>query len=156
VRVYRNVDEAFPLYVRDHEKSVSASIRDATGFGAETDIAFKNQIGTVLFSLDELNSSTMMDFRAAYIAYSNDPCNNGEFFNREIVRIREGRNYLQELKMKIAGVITSLSAGGEASGAGRILHEVLTSLKLEPLADVAAQEIEDARDAAELLAGNQA
>src|SRR5258705_9559056 len=61
------------------------------------------KIQGLLFSLDELNQSLMMNFRGAYLAFATDPCGNARYAPRKFImrlwlRSEEHTSELQSLR----------------------------------------------------------
>jgi hypothetical protein len=101
--VYRNVDDAFPFYIKGWEGQLDAKMQGAP---ARVSAKYKSQVEGLLYGLDELNRGVIFDFRAAYIAYTGDPCGNGEFFQRQVDKIIHEQQRLRRLKVQIQGLIS--------------------------------------------------
>ena len=71
--VYRNVDDAFPLFIPGWKANINAAGKFLERLSGEIRAEYSTAIHGMLFALDELNQGLMMTFRAAYIVYQNDP-----------------------------------------------------------------------------------
>ena len=141
MEVYRDIDKIFPLYAKEGGVSVSGAVNLAEQLDANVDVKTRNNISQAFVSIHEMNASAMMDMRAAYISYKNNPCGNEEFYNREVVVVRETRSRLEALKIKLSSVIFTLQNGGDAAVAQESLNEVLGDLRLKDVAASAAAQI---------------
>lgn len=79
--IYKNVDKAFPLCIPGWQGKMGATIEAVKGEPANLNAEYQTQIQGLLYSLDELNQSLMMTFRAAYVSYQSNPCQNTASFN---------------------------------------------------------------------------
>src|SRR5687768_16666040 len=86
-RVYRDVDTAFPLYIKGWEGNMSADASAVgTGSGAVKG-AYATKIQGLLFGLDELTQTVMINFRNVYMVYESDPCSQSGFLAREVEKL---------------------------------------------------------------------
>ena len=154
--VYRNVDDAFPLYIPGWESKTSATA-EAQQLGAtKLTGEYASKIHGLLFSLDELNQSLMMNFRGAYVAFSADPCGNADLLRRQIERILHEQHRLQIIRVQIRGLI----ALAEATPSDRdrimeVFQTIVTAVGGPVIADAASAEISDARTAMKQLMEGQ-
>lgn len=115
--VYRNVDDAFPLYIPGCKASLASqlNVEDIAKSGITAEYA--SAIQGLVFRLDELNQGLMMQFRGAYVVYQNDPCLHGQFFQREVGKLLEDQRRLQAYKIQIDGLVSLAKLGlpGSAS-----------------------------------------
>lgn len=105
ITVHRNLDDAFPLHIPGLKASLKASGSFLNKASAGASSEYASAIQGLLFSIDELNSGLMMTFRGVYLLYSSDPCNNSEFFKREVERLNEEQRSLRTLRLQIDGLI---------------------------------------------------
>jgi hypothetical protein len=103
--VYRNVDDAFPMYIPGWNTSLAAGAKAPDSTAADIKAEYSTAVHGLLIGLDELNHGLMMTFRAAYIVYKNDPCQHGDFFEREVEKLLEEQRRLRTLKVQIDGLI---------------------------------------------------
>ena len=74
--VYRRPDEAFPLHIKGFEAGLSGGVDAEFLQKANVDVRYHKQVQALLVQLDELNGDLPLLFRAAYVEYQMDPCNN--------------------------------------------------------------------------------
>jgi hypothetical protein len=77
--IYRNIDDAFPLYIPGWKGDVRADIKAMEQATANVAAAYETKIQGLLYSLDDRNQS-LMTFRTVYLAYIADPCSQTGFF----------------------------------------------------------------------------
>jgi hypothetical protein len=94
--VYKNIDDALPLYIPGWEGKVTTESQQVN-ISAE----YATKIHGLLFYIDESNQNIIFHFRMIYIGYKNDPCNDNGYFNRQVEKIREEQNKLMMFKAKI-------------------------------------------------------
>ena len=111
-RVYRNIDDAFPLIVADVDTSVNGGV-DVDGM-AQTALGakYETRIKGLLFELDSANQNIMIEFRAVYSVYQGEPCGNAKFYSSKIAEIIEDHKNLRQLKTKIEGLVSILGSSG--------------------------------------------
>ena len=61
--IYRNIDDAFPLYIPGWEGKASSSIEGIESVKANLNADYTTKIQGLIFSLDEFNNGIMIDFR---------------------------------------------------------------------------------------------
>jgi hypothetical protein len=104
--VYKHVDQAFPLCIPGWQGKMAASIEAVKGAPATLSAEYQSKIQGLLYSLDELNQSLMMAFRAVYVSYQSNPCQNSSSLDRQVERMIQEHNRLTSLRVKIRGLIT--------------------------------------------------
>jgi hypothetical protein len=103
--VYKDIDKAFPLYVPGLKANIGASIEAIKGAPVNLNADYETKIQGLLYSLDELNQSLMMTFRAIYVSYQSDPCKNSDSLYRQVEKIIDEHNRQTALRIKIRGLI---------------------------------------------------
>ena len=109
--VYKNVDDALPVYVKGYEKEFKANAKGLEEIEGEIANSSKSKIDGMLYSLDYFNNSLQMEFRAIYLVYETDPCSNGELFSQKIYELIEKYSALNSLKLKIYGLVEAIKSG---------------------------------------------
>jgi len=104
-RVYRDVNDAFPLYIKGWKANLEAAGKVLDKASGDIKAEYATAIHGLLFSLDELNNVLMMKFRVAYVYYQSDPFENSGFFERAIGKILDGHGRLKAHSLKINGLI---------------------------------------------------
>ncbi|HSG38916.1 MAG TPA: hypothetical protein VLE27_04695, partial [Thermoanaerobaculia bacterium] len=65
--LHRNVDDAFPLFIPGWQGNVDAELKALEAIPARLRAKYETKIQGLLYRLDELNQSLMMNFRGAYV-----------------------------------------------------------------------------------------
>lgn len=144
--VYKNVDDAFPLYIPGWNAKLAATADGGAIGSADVKAEYTTKIQGLLFSLDELNQGLMFSFRGAYVAYGADPCGNSALLSRQVERILNDQTRLQRLRIEIHALI-SLASSRQADH-GRIMDafQRLVDRLGGPVAEAAVAEISDNRE----------
>lgn len=150
--VYRNVDDAFPLYIPGWESKTSATA-DAQQLGtAKLSGEYASKINGLLFGLDELNQSLMMNFRGAYVAFSADPCGNADLLKRQVEQILREQHRFQMIRVQIRGLVALAEARpSEHDKIMEVFQTIVTAVGGPVIADAASAEISEARTAMKKL-----
>ena len=108
--IYRNIDDAFPLYIVDKDDSFSGKVNVDRLAQTELGAKYVTRVKGLLFELDSANQNIMLDFRAVYAVYQGEPCGNAKFFSKQISYIIEDQKKLRQLKILIAGLVSLLGS----------------------------------------------
>jgi len=104
--VYKNVDDAFPLFIPGWNGKFENNLEAIKGAQVNMKAEYATNIQGLLYSLDELNQSLMITIRCAYIAYQNDPCGDDGFFKRQTEKIVQEQHRLTAYRVQIRSLIT--------------------------------------------------
>ncbi|GAA3458480.1 hypothetical protein ACFFSW_04470 [Saccharothrix longispora] len=77
--VHRDVDDAFPLELRESGKRTAAGLDVLQQVSGNLERSHVEQIKAALFSLNQANDTMMVNFRALYTVYQTDPCANAGY-----------------------------------------------------------------------------
>jgi hypothetical protein len=99
--VYKNLDDAFPLIIKDWYTNWEVVIDFLKGLDAGVRAEVGKQLSGQMFELDSHNKSMQMSFRAAYVLYIADPCANHERFAKTVKNIIETDGRLREKALEI-------------------------------------------------------
>jgi hypothetical protein len=108
--IYKNIDDAFPLFVSDHDSSINSNINIDGLANGELGTKHSSKIKGLLFEMDSANRNIMIEFRGVYSVYQAEPCGNAKFFSTKVSEIIEDHKNLRQLKTKIEGLVSILSA----------------------------------------------
>ena len=103
--VYKNLDDAFPLFIPGWKSNLAADVKAQELGNAHLTAEHESKIQGLLFSLDELNQSHMMNFRGAYVAYTADPCGNADLFVNHVGTILKEQTRLLTIRTLIRALI---------------------------------------------------
>ena len=84
--VYKNIDDAFPLFIPGWEGKVKNNVKAIESISVSMDADYATKIQGLLYDLNEFNQSLVMNFRTIYAYFQSDPCSNNNFFQRQIYR----------------------------------------------------------------------
>lgn len=104
--IYKNVNDAFPLFIEGWEANLAGKVKEESGIEANIVGEYKTKIDGILVALDQFNSSIMMDFRVAYVIFTGDPCRAIDRFERMVQNVMEKRDFIRELKILLDSLIT--------------------------------------------------
>ncbi|WP_321870880.1 hypothetical protein [Paraburkholderia tropica] len=150
--MYKNIDDACPLFISGWKTDVSSEIKGISDLSAEAKAKYETKIDGLLYSLNEQNQSLMMSFRTVYLAYSANPCDNDDFFKREIEKLLDEQRKISALKIQIAGLIQLASANPkDTAGVTKIFGDIASRLGGASVPAAASLEIAEARGVAQNL-----
>jgi hypothetical protein len=155
--VYKNIDDACPLYIAGWNADVSANLQFPGDVGGEAKAKYENKINGFLFALDEQNQSLMMHFRAIYLTYASNPCGSHGFLQRKVEDMIDQQHRISTLRVKIAALIQIVSVNPNDTGAiTHTLNEIASRMDGKAVAAAASHEIAEARAIAkDLIQGGQ-
>jgi hypothetical protein len=144
--VYHRVDDAFPLFIPGWSGNLDAQLKVLADMPAQAKAAYETKIQGVLFGLDARNQSLMMQFRGAYIAYSNDPCPGSAFFLRQVEKLLDEQRELAMLLMKTQALLELAKEGPANHDQVMVVFRDLVGRIGGPaVAEAAENEVADAR-----------
>jgi len=144
--VYRSVDHAFPLYIPGWQGTAAAAVKAQELGTAEVKAEYASKIEGLLFSLDELNQSLMMNFRGAYVAFASDPCGNGAMLNRQVENILREQHRFQLVRVQIRALIALAATSGNHDLVMAAFQRIVDQIG-GPIAEAAVEEIATSRAA---------
>ena len=127
--IYRNIDDAFPLYIKTAKTSVnldggvSAESLGVGGAKGHIGTNFENQIEGLLYSINELNNSCMIHFRTIYATYATSPCKNDDFLQRNVTKVIDDQHRVSRLQIQARLLIELVRSHPENT------VEILTAIK---------------------------
>lgn len=153
--IYKNIDDACPLFIPGFKADISGDIKGAAEFSGKVGAKYETDVKGLLFSLNEQNQSLMMSFRTVYLTFSSNPCGNDAFFKREIEKLLDEQRKISTLKIKIAALIQlALSAPDDSNRMNLIYSEIASLLGGSAVAQAASLEIVESREVAvQMLTG---
>ena len=103
--VYKHVDHAFPILIKNYEASISAKQDSALINGARISGELKKRTTTLLADLDRNNNDLIFAFRSAYLGYQTDPCKNNDYFLWQMNMITIENQRLKRLSLNIRAFV---------------------------------------------------
>ena len=134
-----------PFFIPGWQGKAGAAVKAHELGNAELKAEYSSKIQGLLFSLDELNQSLMMNFRGAYLAFITDPCANGAMLARQVENILREQHRLQLVRVQIRGLVTLAGQGNRVKiidAFQRIVDQIGG-----PIAEAAVDEIATSRAA---------
>ena len=153
--VYRDINEAFPLYIPGWERNIEGEINAKELASGKVKTEYKTKIQGILFGLDGFNNSLMLDFRGIYLLYKNDPCTNNNLFNTELIKLLDEQKLLNQIKILINSLIACATTDDNNEQCFNIYKQII--LLLNPYVPAAASslEIKENRDNAKKWIGEK-
>jgi hypothetical protein len=152
--VYKDIDKAFPLCIPGWQGKIGATLDAVKGAPVQLTADYQTKIQGLLYSLDELNQSLMMTFRAVYIAYQSNPCKNSDFLNRQIEKMIQEHNRLTSLRVQIRGLITLAEINSNHPElVVPVFQSIVNQLGGQSVSVAASMEIQEARKEMKLFEG---
>lgn len=143
--IYRYAKDAFPFEVFDtkSKSEINTKMPDVADLNVSGEYA--HTLNALLMKIDETNSSLMMLFRAAYVVFEANPCQNDEDFKSEVRDIRLGDQKNTLLKLKYDALLKIISqAPNDTVQINRILSEIAEEDPTIPIPQFTADEMEQA------------
>jgi hypothetical protein len=155
--VYKNIDNIFPIYLKEFKASSSATIKAANDIGGEAAAQYEDRIAELLFRIDDYNKSSQNQLRSAYVIYEANPCEELPYLKRTIEEINAREHALRRADAAVKHVVSI----AQACGAGKVevdvaaiqigenLSKAIDLLGDPPLAAVLIENMADAPTAAQ-------
>lgn len=145
--VYRSIDDAFPLALKDFKAKVDvdlAALSDVPAGSVGTQ--YEKSIAGLLYTLGDRNQSLMMTFRAVYETYRSDPCTYDDFLRRQVELIISETNRHTEIQLSLSALIGLAQAQTiEPDGALALLHDLIRQVGGPGVAAAAAEHVQEAK-----------
>lgn len=147
--VHRDINSAFPLFLPSLMAQGKGTLRDLSGNSVALGAELKKGVDGVLYQLNELNDTVMMNFRAVYATYQADPCGNSEFLARKVDEMTSDLQRLSAIRLELKSLIDLAAANpGEPKQVWALFTEIVTKNNLPGVPQASAVRIEDARGVA--------
>jgi len=154
--VYRQIEDAFPLYIPGWEGKININLAALQNLPADLGAEYATKIQGLLYSLDDLNQSLMMSFLGAYMVYKSDPCKKAEFFEKQVEELIKEQHRLRTLKMQIQGLISLAEVHRNASDQFiQAFKEIVNQLGGASIVEAASIEIVETRNIAKKMMGGE-
>lgn len=152
--VYKNVNDAFPLFIEGWEGKLSSKVKAEDLVNVDANAAYKTKIDGLLFALDDLNQGLMMTFRAVYVTYTTDPCGNSAFLQREVSKLLDEQQRLRTLKLQIDFLLKLAQQHKDGTEEfARLFSDLVQRIGGYPGQEVTVSELKSAADDAKVLLG---
>jgi hypothetical protein len=146
-RVYKNIDNAFPLYIGGWKGDFESEVKALEKVDAKVKGGYESKIQGLLYSLDERNRSLMMSFRSIYITYGSDPCKHSAFFERQMGKLLEEQRQLSLIKIRIQGLIDLVKINPKINPKiSELFGDLVQELGGKSVAEASAMEINDSME----------
>lgn len=124
--VFKNPDDAFPLIAKDWSARFNAVCNALKELQGNLGAQFEKQIEGFFVQLDQANFSMQSQFRAIYIVFQTDPCNQNDYLSKGIKKIIEIENTHRKMQIEISRIEILISQG---SGSKELLQALTDSQK---------------------------
>ena len=112
--VYKSLDDAFPLELKTAKSNFEGNFDALKNLKGRAKAQYETKIVGVLYEIDGQNNNLMLQFRAAYVAYFNNPCKEDEYFKQQTQILLREHTRLTEIKMKVKLLIDLAKAYPDA------------------------------------------
>ena len=133
------MDNVFPLYLTDLKSTSKAALDAVQHIKGQISHEHQETIKTLLFKIDEKNSSAQTQLRAAYVVYSAAPCEKLEYLEGVIDQIRRTESQMKTVEMHVAQMISIIKTIGAAKA---VLQNVQITKCLDEALSVLARSID--------------
>ena len=158
--VHRNVDAAFPLFIKGWkgqlkgEGGVSADSLGIEGLKGKVEGKYASHIDGLLYSINELNQSCMINFRTVYLTFASDPCGNAQFLRRQVEKIIAQQDRLTHLGIRVRALIELVrNRPNDTPQILEMFKEIAGNVGGPPALEAIAMEIEESRQIADDWSG---
>ena len=107
--VYRDLDDALPLDLRDYKGKTTAALKVAHEIETKLDAQHEEKIKGLLFKLNTYNVSNQQHLRAAYLIYSAAPCEKLDYFIEAVKEVREFEARLTQAEFLMQNILAILA-----------------------------------------------
>lgn len=147
--VHRDISTAFPLALPSYRASGGVSLSDLAGNNVQLDTEIERSVAGVLYQLNELNETVMMNFWAVYVTYQADPCGNAQLLARKVDEMTSELQRLTAIRLELKSLIDLAVANpANPSQVLQLFSEIVGKHNLPGAPQASATQITDARDAA--------
>jgi hypothetical protein len=153
--IYKNVNDAFPLYIPGWQGDMSANAAASSAqlpldkAAAELKGSYASKVQGLLIGIDELTQALMLNFRTVYVVYEANPCANSEFLAIEVRKLVAEQQRLSKLRIQVRALIDIVkSRPSETVAILTLFKDVAGNVGGVMVADVATLEIREARELA--------
>lgn len=145
LRVYKDISKAVPFFIQGFDSTTNAKAKYAAQIESEVRREYKTAVHGLLYQLDELSGSIMLEFHGAYLVFQSDPCKHSDYLQRQVEQILTKHQQFRVLRMQIDTLISLDKQGADKS----VINEMIKSLAQDfggPIvAQAAALEVREAQ-----------
>jgi hypothetical protein len=140
LRVYRNADDAFPVVAPQVAVALqgTAAVTDQLRAGVRGEAS--RRVEELANRIDAVSRSLRERYRAAYVVFQTDPCNQSEFLAAEVNRISRQEERLREVAISMEQVCEYARQGASDAQVTGLLKELIQTL--EPSLGPVAKRVE--------------
>jgi hypothetical protein len=133
VIIYRNPADAFPLYLADEARRLSAGLSVIQTASAHLGTTNEAKAEQLLVRIGETNSSLQADFNAVYTAYAADPCLDRHYLRNKLDDIIKERHNLEALFVQVRMVEVAITNGAAPTEILATLERALRAASPPPV-----------------------
>lgn len=128
--VFRDPDDAFPLYAKDWSARLEATVKALTKLQGGLVLNLKKNIEGFFFELDEANRSMQSKLRAIYVIFLTAPCKLDRWLIQQIQNVieEEGKIRIRRIEIEIEKIRSLKSRGLNKKRITQAVTEALTRL----------------------------
>jgi hypothetical protein len=109
--VYRDVNDAFPLFISGWQGDLSAGVTGSAKAAGIEELkgemkgTYATKIQGLLFAIDDLTQTIMINFRSIYVTFASDPCSNGAFLQRQVEKLVAEQQRISRLRIQVRTLV---------------------------------------------------
>lgn len=154
--VYRNIDDIFPIYLKEVKASAKAAASAANDLSGEAAAQYEDKISELLFHIDEYNKSSQTQLRSAYVIYEADPCAELPYLKQTVEALSAREYNLRRAEAAVKHVVSIANAcrngdtevDAAAIQIGENLSRAIDLLSASPIGDALIENMSSAPEQA--------
>ena len=103
--VYKDVNDAFPFYLKGFEANLSASINPTFPDNLQFAAQYKTKVDELSTLLDMKNKDLTLSFRCIYAVFQADPCNKIDYLASEVKQLITAHQKFKQQSLEIKAFI---------------------------------------------------
>lgn len=104
-QVYRDINDAMPLALRESIRKSQATVQELAGATASLGTEQATSVHSALFALNDKNDSLMMALRAVYLVFCANPCANDRMLAEQVSLLIEQQRMTTDVLIRTRGLI---------------------------------------------------
>lgn len=97
---YKDVDDIYPLESKDHTRQIEMAANSATQLEARVNTSSSTHLAGIFVVFDKANQNFILELRAAYGTYQDNPCSMDKWHKLRTEEIIESQKELRTLLVK--------------------------------------------------------
>jgi len=129
IEVYRNPDDAVPIYVNAIQTEAHASAKFAETVSASAGGKYKEQVTGISKLVADETANMLMRFRIIYQHYSESPCARQDYFQRNIDELLRENTRFNLAKLQLETLVQLTKKGSSQAEVFAVFREVSLQIR---------------------------